>query len=62
MIKEYQKQFYQSNSIQLHSIASEYLTNSSEELEAQRKRLKQIKQNESLNRQYSDEKHPKKLS
>lgn len=46
----------------MQSVASDFNTNSSEDLEAQRRRFRQYKQRESLNRQYSDEKHPKKLS
>lgn len=63
MITKYAREYYASvNSGQVQSIASEFATNSSEDLEAQRKRFRQLKQRESLTRQYSDEKHPKKLS
>lgn len=62
-ISKYAKQYYTSiNSIQMQSVISDFNTNSSEDLEAQRRRFKQLKQRESLSRQYSDEKHPKKLS
>ena len=43
----------------MQSVASEFQTNSSEELEAHRRRFRQMKHNESLNKQYYDEKHPR---
>jgi hypothetical protein len=61
MISKYARDYYTSvNSV--HTLNSEFQTNSSEDLEVQRRKFQQMKQHSSLNRHFSDEKHPKMLS